>query len=295
MIRYRISREELRRLISQQDASWPKRAKDRTRTFHELGRYEEKSSIWSEVKPIYMRLQGESKCAYCERKLESQEYGKGEQAVEHFRPKGKVKPWRLPTSLKGVGISLGDVPTGNRGYFLLAYDFFNYAAACNPCNSALKGNFFPIAGKYDFGEPSASRLKHERAYLIYPIGSVDDDPKSILEFYGTSPRPVAASGQRRHRALVTIEFFRLDDPEKRKNLFRERAMILVALYGQLERMANAASNSEREAARKLVESLVGGRAPHANCAASFKRLYAKSRNEARNLCERAAEFIISVS
>jgi hypothetical protein len=295
MIRYPITRDKLRGLIKQEDTSWLKRAKERTRKFRELGRYEEDASIWSNVKSIYMRLQGESKCAYCERKLESVEHGKGEQAVEHFRPKGKVKAWRLPASLRGAQISLGEVPIGNRGYFLLAYDYFNYAAACNPCNSALKGNFFPIAAKYDFRRPSSSNLRHELPYLIYPIGSVDEDPSSILEFYGASPRPVAAGGHRRHRALVTIEFFHLDDSQKRKNLFRERAMILVALYGQLERIANAGSAGERKAAKKLVQSLVSARAPHANCAASFKRLYDMNKTEARALCQRAAEFIISVS
>jgi len=70
--------------------------------------------------------------------------------------------------------------------------------------------------------------------LIYPIGSLDEDPETLIEFHGTSPRPVAASGYRRNRALVTIELFKLDDPDERI-LYRDRALVIMALYPLLEK------------------------------------------------------------
>ena len=58
MIRYPITRAGLEALITKQSADWLARADERTKEFKKLGRFEEKSSIWSEVKPVYMKLQG---------------------------------------------------------------------------------------------------------------------------------------------------------------------------------------------------------------------------------------------
>jgi len=99
MIQYFVSRQKLEALIEAESPGWLSRAAARTAEFRNKGRYEEASSIWSQVKPVYMRFQGFSKCAYCERMLESIDYGKGEQAVEHFRPKRRVKAWPVPETL----------------------------------------------------------------------------------------------------------------------------------------------------------------------------------------------------
>ncbi len=71
MIGYRISRSDIEKLIERKAPGWLKRAQDRTNRFVAKRKFEEKKSIWSEVKPIYMHLQGRSKCAFCERKLKS--------------------------------------------------------------------------------------------------------------------------------------------------------------------------------------------------------------------------------
>ena len=81
MICYPISRADLEQRIREESDTWFARASQRTEYFRKQGRYEEKSSIWSEVKVVYMRLQGKSKCAYCERKMESEDLGKVEQDV----------------------------------------------------------------------------------------------------------------------------------------------------------------------------------------------------------------------
>lgn len=87
---------------------------------------------------VSMELQGNCKCAYCERKLESIPFGTIEQDVEHFRPKGGVKSWEMPQWLKDQGIEATQVPHEGPGYYLLPYHPFNYAASCKPCNSRLR-------------------------------------------------------------------------------------------------------------------------------------------------------------
>jgi hypothetical protein len=206
MIAYQITKSKLESLIDAEAPGWRQRAALRTEGFRQKGRYEEDSSIWSEVKVVYMRLQGDCKCAYCERKLESIDFGKIEQDVEHFRPKGSVRAWKLPKAFKDQGILATNVPKKGRGYFLLPYHPFNYSAACKPCNSALKKDYFPIAGKYSLTGDNPAKLTKEKPFLICPIGDFDDAPEDLIRFHGVSPQPVAAKGHNRERALVTIEF-----------------------------------------------------------------------------------------
>ncbi len=72
MIQYPISQQQLEQLIELDRPGWLERAQDRTVNFSVLGYYHESSSIWSEVKVVYMRIQY-GKCAYCERQLESED------------------------------------------------------------------------------------------------------------------------------------------------------------------------------------------------------------------------------
>ncbi|MCX6381884.1 MAG: hypothetical protein NT023_20810 [Armatimonadetes bacterium] len=135
MIQYRISYQELTEKIEAEKPGWMERAKTKT---------VDDSAVWSEVKVVYMRIQGGSKCAYCERKMESESVGLGEQAVDHFRPKGRIQAWEAPQDLIDEGISFTAPPQDNKGYPALRYHVFNYAAACNPCNTILKkGNYSP--------------------------------------------------------------------------------------------------------------------------------------------------------
>jgi hypothetical protein len=295
VIRHPVSAAALVRLIRAEKADWPERAAARTEEFRRLGRFEETSSIWSEVKAVYMTLQGGSKCVYCERKLEAIRFGRGEQDVEHFRPKSTVGDWKLPRSLRDAGVTLTPVARRGPGYHLLPYHLFNYSASCKPCNSNLKRDYFPIAGTYTFDKDDPKDLKKkEKAYLIYPIGSLDDKPEELIEFYGISPRPVAADGFKRHRALVTIEFFHLDD-EARKNLFLERAILLVTLFPQLERAHGSGPAAEKAEAKRLVKAFQSRKVAHTNCARSFCRLYAADRAGAKALHDRAVAFVLSNS
>jgi len=202
VIGYRISRAQLEKKIEAAAPGWMDRAKQRTAEFRTQGRYAESSSIWSEVKPVYMKLQGGSKCAFCERKLESVEYGKGEQAVEHFRPKGNIAVWKLPAALAAEGVTVTPPPSKQGGYYQLAYDLFNYSAACNPCNSALKRDFFPVAGKHQLSGSSPEALLTEEPLLIYPVGNVDERPEKtdqLPRYFFSTGSSIRAQTQPRSR------------------------------------------------------------------------------------------------
>jgi hypothetical protein len=292
MIRYPITRARLLALIDEEAPTWRQRAAERTETFRQLGRYEESTPFWSEVKAVFMRLQGDGKCAYCERKLESEEYGKGEQDVEHFRPKGNVKPWKPSKEL--AALPLTPPPGEKKGYYLLPYNPLNYAAACKPCNSALKSDRFPIAGAYRLDKEDPARMQDEKAYLIYPIGSIDLDPAKMIEFHGLSPRPLAASGFERDRALATIDFFQLGNPIARKNLFRDRALVVVAVFRLLEQTQTGDATARKQASDKLKKAL-SPRLSHLNCAQSFVRLYHADPEAAKAIHTKALELALSLS
>lgn len=291
MIRYPITKAELEKQIGQ---DWLDRAAERTKGFKQQGFYQEKSSIWSEVKPVYMKLQGNGKCAYCERQMEEATTGKVEQDVEHFRPKGNIKAWKSSKKLTDAGITFTPVPASGLGYYLLPYHPFNYAAACKPCNSTLKKDQFPVAGEYNLKGSDPARLKAEKPYLIYPIGDIDADPEKLIEFNGTSPVPVAKSGHSRNRALVTIEFFKLDDPDKRKNLYRDRAILIMALFPLLQKTKTGTS-AQKSAAKTTVKGFLKPALKHLNCAKSFDRLFAADPKEAEAVYEKAVKLMTTIS
>jgi hypothetical protein len=294
VIRYPITDAELRRRIEAEKPGWLARSQSRTESFRIEGDYKESSTIWSEIKGVYLELQGNCKCAFCERSLESNQYGKIEQDVEHFRPKGAIRAWKVPAHLKRQGITPGELPAVRKGYHLLPYNIFNYATACKPCNSILKKDYFPIAGVYQTNGDDPRALQSELPYLIYPIGEIDEDPEKIIEFYGTSPRPASQEQHMRERALVTIEFFKLDEPQGRKNLFRERSLVLMGLYPLLQKTLSA-SITDRSAAQATVDSLLVLNLPHLNCAKSFKRLFARDPAEAKSVYDAAVQFMSSKS
>ncbi len=287
MIGYQISYNDLAALVAQKSPNWINRATQRTTNFRQQRRYAERSPMWSEIKTVYIRLQG-GKCAYCERQLEGEVYGKSEYDIEHFRPKGNVKGWSLSSVLSQQGITPTPVPNGTGGYYLLPYHLFNYAVACKPCNSVLKETYFPIAGTYDLsGHDPVALLQAEQPYLIYPIGDFDKAPEALIRFEGISPCPVVSEGHDHDRALVTIELFKLDDVIGRKNLFLERVRIMIALFPQLEILADGATGDARKWAMRVIDLYTSCQSPHTNCARSFVSLYNQNPSQARQLWEAA--------
>lgn len=294
MIRYTCSRQQLESELETESPGWLADTAQRTAKFVAAQKFSESKSIWSRVKPVYMRRKGGQKCAFCERKLESQEFGAGEQAVEHFRPKGRVSAWKVPAQVKAKNIAVAAVPASQNGYYWLAYHPFNYTAACHPCNTSLKGDRFPIAGQYAAaGDPTD--LLAEQPLLIYPLGDFDDDPESLLEFNGASPVPKHPSGTPFDRAFVTIEFFHLDDAVGRGNLFKERARIICALQGALDVLAGGPTLDRKTRAESLLQRATRDDSPHANCARSFLRLAKADPAAAARIADQAAKLDASSS
>lgn len=295
MIQYRISQWQLEGLLEQEKPGWLARAQDRTDKFAALGHYDEASSIWSEVKVVFMRLQ-HGKCAYCERQLESEEFGRIEHDLEHFRPKKKARTWKLTIALKQAGVVLTKPVSGkfDPGYHLLAYNPLNYCTACKSCNSRLKSDYFPIEGIRSCGGDNPVQLSSEKPLLVNPVGDFDDDPASLISFHGLSPMVSGNSVYQRNRGLVMITFFRLDD-HRRKYLFRERAIIIVSLYSFLINADQAATPAEKAVFEGLVDTYTKPSAPHTNCANCFFNLYQNDNIEAEELFHLAAEYIHSIS
>ena len=291
MIAYRISLAELEQLIDAEKTTWRSRAKQRTAKFKRAGKYSESSSIWGEVKQVYMRLQGGSKCIYCERKMEAGVASGPEQDVEHYRPKGNVAAWSVPAALSHLSFTAAP----GKGYHVLAYHLFNYSSSCKPCNEVLKSDFFPIAGAYRLTGEDPSQMKDEKPYLIFPFGDLDEDPETLIGFHGIAPQALAASGFQRERALVTIHFFLLHDTEQRKNLVLERARTIITLFPFLKTLKGRASAATKTEAREIIGLFTSPKAPHTNCARCFERLFQSQPQQAKQVFDDARNLIRSNS
>ena len=131
----------------------------------------------------------------------------------------------------------------------------------------------------------------ERAWLLYPIGDVDVDPEEVISFYGILPQSTSKRPDLRKRGLVTIVFFGLDDTFRRKQLMKERAVLIVCLYPQLQK----AQHSTEEEARTFVDRSCEETEPHANCARSFVRLFRSDQAAADGVAAAACKYYVSGS
>lgn len=298
MIRYRIARDELEQRIEARAPGWLQRAQQRTDALRQLGIYQEDSSIWSEIKEVYMQLQ-HNKCAYCERKLEGPPYGQIEHDLEHYRPKRKVKKWppkHWPPKAMGKPQTLAyTFATGDawdEGYYLLAYDIQNYATACKVCNSALKRNYFPIYGPRGQQSADCRTLAAEQPLLLYPVGDVDqDDPEELLSFNGIIPVPTAADGYAAYRAQVTIDFFAL---QRRDHLRHERAQQIEHIWFALQQAESGQTAELRTLAAQAIERLTSPANAHASCVRAFYQLYQRDRQAAAELYMAAVDLLKSL-
>lgn len=293
MIRYPITFEELRSLIEAEAPGWLAQAAKRTERFRRAGRYDEASGIWSRIKRVYMRLQ-RCKCAYCERRLASEDFGGAiEHDLEHYRPKGPVPAWPSEMISRERGISYR-FATGEpfpEGYYLLAYHVLNYVTACKKCNSPLKASFFPIAGARGLQKDDPVLLREEAPFLLYPLGDLDEDPEEVLTFDGIIPVPRVRRGPRSQRARVTIDFFELDE---REELWRGRAEVIVSLFIAMESLRQG-EETLRERATRAVTALLSPASEHTNCGRSFRALYDRDRGRAEEIAERAQAYLDSQS
>ncbi|HEX4962314.1 MAG TPA: hypothetical protein VF173_15870 [Thermoanaerobaculia bacterium] len=275
MIRYPVAPDDLRKLIEAESKTWLAEARQKTDAFRAVQQYAEKEGSWSLVKGAYMAVQ-HGKCAYCERKSGQDKESKIEHDVEHFRPKSAVRAWPSPKGKLKYSFSTGGPsPTG---YYLLAYNIFNYAVACKKCNTIYKSDYFPVAGTarvLDQDDPR--QLAGEEPFLIYPLGDLDDDPEDLITFQGLIAVPKHASGRQHDRGRVTIDFFKLD---LRDELLFQRAVLLKCLYWALDDLETAVNPKRRQAAQQTVDLALDPRSPHTSCARAFHGLFREDRAEA---------------
>ena len=284
MIRYPVKVSELKRRINQVSKTWLQRAKARTDKFRVANKYDERSSIWSEIKVVYMKLQ-HNKCAYCERQLEGPRFGKIEHDLEHYRPKNAVKKWSSPH----INYSTGQA--WSEGYYLLAYHTLNYVTACKVCNTPLKSNYFPIAGARGPQRDNPRHLRSEKPFLIYPLGRIDKDPETLITFDGILPVPKGHWGHRFRRGMVTLEFFQL---HRRETLLKQRAEQIRALWFALMILESNLDQNAKEFAANTIKQLTSRATPHCNCTRSFLALYQHNYPKAKAIAVGVKEFLNSL-
>ena len=293
MISYPVSDADLDAGIDVFDPTWRAKAKAATAACRAAGRYVKEDAagktiegLWGDIKDELTARQN-GKCCYCERLLESRAFGRVEHDVEHFRPKSTVKNWftaEVKSDFPDWPATLHMGGDSAKGYFLLPFDARNYATSCKTCNSALKRDYFPIAGtaRLTAVSPKAARL--EKPFLIFPVGEWDERAESLIEFEGITARPVhdATADLLRHwRARVTIRFFRLNHGgtgpapvsggEGRENLYRERAEAISALAFALDALETATTAAKRKTCENKIKRCISAKSSHTNCCQSFLR------------------------
>ncbi len=289
MIAIRIEKIALRYLVEQVKSGWLERAEERTNNLTQLGRYEESSSIWGEIKEVFFDLQGE-KCAYCETSLKPLQHGSVESDIEHYRPKGKVTIY--PKADDGFSYSFS---TGNaaNGYYWLAYDLENYALCCKTCNTGLKAEHFPIAGTRGKAVQSTEELdKLELPLLLFPYR---DDPTEFIDFFGASPQIRHLNGHLYNRAQVTLDFFRLAHVHSREDLYLERFAVIRQLYLAFENTVKEHSPERLQSDQELIFAFTSPQSEHTACARAYLQLLETNFVEAWQIYEEAAAFKIRKS
>lgn len=285
MIRYPITKAELEAAIEGEKRGWLAKARQKTDGFRDAGEFNEPASrnSWSEIKAAYIRLQ-QNKCAYCERSFGHDRRSRIEHDVEHFRPKSSVKAWPTEGSSLSYNFATGDA--SDKGYYLLAYNIFNYTTACKTCNSILKVNHFPVLAARKVNSDDFAKLKAEKPLLVYPIGDLDDDPEELITFEGFLPVPKFKRGDRYRRARITIDLFELDT---REDLLKARAMLIGWLWTALRlRQTPGAAPEDKTDAQRLIDLATSPAAPHTNCARAFSKLYEQDNTKARQYKDLAA-------
>ncbi|WP_336978392.1 hypothetical protein [Brevundimonas nasdae] len=267
MIRYGPNTTaELQALVDAHDAGWAAEAAQRTTDLIAAGSYSEQASIWGAIKPVFMALQRE-KCIFCERGLGSILTGSGEHDVEHFRPKGRVRAWPYPSRKPKVSYAFATGTANATGYYWLAYDIDNYAAACKSCNSNRKGTYFPVFGTRGSATAGIGALNgSEQPALLFPRGPHGDDPNDFILFKGILAVPRHASGVKHRRAQVTIDFFSLN---VRPELLKDRARTIREIFFASEVAANSQVPALADAARRTISEVVWEGAPQAACARAY--------------------------
>ncbi len=267
MISYPISSEELEDLIEKAlperlnssglprlngRKSWFQRAKIEEQKCVDAGKFtDEAKSIWSELKTVFGKIQGDGKrvkCAYCERLLPIGRNGKPDGDIDHFRPKSK--------------------------YHRFAYSPRNFVLSCRICNQDYKRDAFPTTDVQLTGNSG-----NESALLIHPLDPNDPKLEEVIGFDGIIIETLTATDDStRLRASKMIELFQLNE---RDDLRNERVKIIQHIY-----LAKCAPENNLVAMLAL-KSLINEFEGHANCARCYILLWNNDPEKAKEIGELA--------
>lgn len=243
--------------------SWFRRA-DNARHQWIPGGDRDPETVWTELKPVFARIQGDGiriKCVYCERQLGLGKKNLPDGDIDHFRPKSL--------------------------YPRLAYDPRNYVLACRPCNETYKGSQFPI-GKERAGDTTDPVcLAAESPELVHPLDPAEPKLEQIIGFDGILIKSIAPTGSREEiRANAMIDTLQLN---RRDDLRHERAKTIVVIY--LAKMASA----QNDVAVNVLERAADSFNPHFNCAQSYLKLWQTDPARAEEIGEEADRLLRSLS
>ena len=282
--------EKLKNLVNGEKAGWFARANERTNNFREAKTYNESSGIWSEIKKVYYETLQFSKCAYCEQKLEKENIVHD---VEHYRPKKNVRIWLNDERKQKLGFTFDD--TADNGYYLLPYNIFNYVTTCKHCNSALKSDYFPIAGtrknnSEDFVEINTT----EKPFLIYPLGHLEEiEPEKLIIFDGVLPipHPDLSDNYLIQRAKVTIEFFNL--AALRDTLIEERCEVIKSVFNAVKAISETSNQDDIDEKIDEIKIACSPKSRHSNCAKSFYNLCKNDIDRAKKIAREAHIYLVT--
>ena len=150
------------------------------------------------VREVLKRLQHD-KCCYCE----SMPSATSALRIDHFRPKGAVRPREGSARVYP-------------GYYWLAYRWDNLVLACDDCNLK-KSDYFPLEDPGQRARSPVDSLEREAPLLLNPY--VETNPGEHLTFDGAACRPETEHGR------VTVTMLGLNRPK----LQEERQYVLNML------------------------------------------------------------------
>lgn len=178
-------------------AGWFSRAAGAAAAVAKGGDPDDGAHVWRELKDALADLLPEKKCWYCESPVD-----RSDNAVDHFRPKGRVSDAAKPHS----------------GYRWLAFEPSNYRYSCTFCNSRRKD----VEGGTAGGKGDRFPLIDESA-RVYSPGPIDGERPTLLDpcklfdwrLLGCrredgEPCPATQASADIHRVVMSIEIYHLD-------------------------------------------------------------------------------------
>ncbi len=200
---------------------------------------------WSRYKITFSDAQGRGKCGYCEARVTASAPGD----VEHYRPKSELKEAlaqgkRRPPPKRRDRTRKFGTPQ-KPGFWWLAYTWNNWLFACTHCNSAWKGNQFPVDGARPAMVEGCEA--NDKPLLLNPFD--DPSPEARFRYFGDGE----VEGRDDH-ARATIEVCGLD----RWDLVDERGRVAQSLLRTLAdfpvAVAEGSAAFQKSVLRRLAEA-----------------------------------------